>query len=84
MTAYITKYALTQGIIEVEAKVVQTDHGVDNIVSFSLPGFCSQYCSKPDWHTDRIAALTKAELMRLKAISNLNKKLRKLEQLTFS
>jgi len=83
MTVYITKYTLTRGILEVEALPV-IERGQIIGVAFTIPGFCRQRAFRNDWHSTKTDAKAQAETMRLKAISTLNKKLRKLESLTFN
>jgi hypothetical protein len=82
MTVYITKYALTQGILEVESIPVTSNHKTV-LVGFDLPGLCRQYASPAHAHETKDAAIAKAEKMRLKAIDSLTKKLAELGKLTF-
>lgn len=84
MTCFITKYALTQGILEVEGTELPARRRRHPEIEFKLPGFWEQYCKMPDWHRDKPAAIARAEQMRLSAIASLKKKLAKLELLTFT
>lgn len=80
MTAYITKYALTKGIIEVEATPCKSP----TMIKYQLPGYTETYAHTNEWFGTLGAALAHAEVMRLKAITALNKKLRKLEKINFN
>ena len=69
VTAYVTKYALTKGIIKIKGAVSQ--HGV---FYFSRWG----YAGKDDWFADENSARAKAEKMRTAKIASLEKQLNKL------
>lgn len=79
MKVYITKYALTQGIFEVEGEVHPT---IGNGRMFCQANQGGIY-HKPDWHTTREEAVARAEEMRVKKISSLYKSLAKMETLTW-
>lgn len=72
--AYITKYALTDGIIEKEGEIVK-----DTYFNVRKYGFFS----KGDYFFTKEEAIEKAEQMRLKKIESLKKQILKLEKLTF-
>lgn len=72
--AYITKYALTDGIIEKEGRIVK-----DTYFDVEKYGFFS----KGDYFFTKEEAIEKAEKMRLKKIESLKKQILKLEKLTF-
>jgi hypothetical protein len=81
MKAWITKYALTGGIREVEGEV---STGSDSMLVVHTPGtFHSQYFHGADWHTSRDAAVRQAEKMRQRRIKSLKESLAKMEQLSF-
>lgn len=75
---FVTKYALTSGIKEVEAP--DPDPGEDMIVVKA--GF--EHYHGADWHLNREAALIQAERMRKKRITSLQKQIAKLEKMTFA
>lgn len=77
MKVWITKYALTEGILEKEAK---DEH--DGCVSVREGGFTSYFHGK-DWHIDRKMAALRAENMRTKRLIALAKKVDNLTQLKF-
>lgn len=83
MKAYITRYALTQGILEVEADELPPYRRRAAEIMFQLPGYYLQYCRVPDWHRTKEEAVAHAEKMRIKTIASLKTKLAKLEQLSF-
>ena len=75
MTVYITKYALTRGIIKID--------GVLDSASNSIRVDWTRY-HKPDWHMNRSVAVDQAERMRLAKIKSLEKQLAKMKALRFS
>lgn len=83
MTAFITKYALTQGILEVEANPILDKRMVCCGVSFALPGFCTQDVFAKDWHETKPASIARAEEMRVAKIASIKKLLAKLEKMKF-
>lgn len=80
MKAYITKYALTNGIEEVDGNFVggQTFERTDIGRNPFRP-----YERKPDWHETREDAVKRANEMRDKAIKSAEKKLAKLRKMRF-
>ncbi|NVZ11213.1 hypothetical protein HW932_18340 [Allochromatium humboldtianum] len=80
MTAYVTKYALTIGILEVEGVVC---HGTSSTMfEWKTDGHANTAHGK-DWHRTREQALARAEEMRQKKIASLKKKIEQLEKLKF-
>ena len=74
MVVYITKYALTRGIIEKEVTMIRpTMVRADNY----------NYYHKPYWHETKEEAIKHAEEMRVKAIASTKKRLEALEKLSF-
>lgn len=81
MTVYITKYALTQGILWRE---VQQSELAPKMVT-CINGHGQRECfHKPYWHTTRSAARKHAETMRMRKIVSLDFQIKKLESLTFA
>lgn len=76
---WITKYALTAGIKEVQVERSAVDGGM---VVHRSNGWSSYY-HKGQWHTDRKQAVAKAEAMRKRKIASLKKQLERLESLRF-
>lgn len=74
---YITKYALTQGILEKDAKIVEPGMVVVN------DGVASSYYHGDDWHETLDDAKERAEQMRRKKVESLKKQLARVEALTF-
>lgn len=79
MKVYITKYALTTGIIESEADIIERDPKMIYTVINSY----NVYFFKPDWHQNKNEAIYKAEEMRKKKIASLEKQIEKLKKLKF-
>lgn len=77
MKVFITKYALTQGILEEDAKTCS-----ENMVMTSRDGW-TEYFHGKDWHETREEAVERARFMRVKKIASLENQLAKLRSLTF-
>lgn len=75
--AWVTKYALTEGILLVEGEVC---HSISSgMLSYGRHGTAHG----KDWHRTPEAALARAEDMRKKKIASLRKSIEKMERLTF-
>ena len=83
MKAFITKYALTTGIQEVDAKEVG---GPTKMITWKGE---SDWCESTahyegrDWCRTRESAISRADEMRVKKIASLKKSIKKLEVLEF-
>lgn len=77
MKAWITKFALTKGIIEKEV-----ENCGEGMVKESENHFPTYYHGT-DWHTDKQCAIAKAEEMRKEKIASLKKQIEKLEKMKF-
>lgn len=77
MIVFITKYALTQGILEIEPK--QT-HSVNMIGDVNNQ---YTYYHKPDWHLTKEEAIIRAEEMRIKKLQSLDKQIKRISALKF-
>lgn len=80
MKAFITKYALTEGIQEKEGKL---HRGI-----FSIPGSHSglpftSYFHNREFFLEREEAVKRAEVMRTKKLASLKKQIAKLEGMKF-
>jgi len=81
MKAWITRYALTVGIAEVDGETLGTGA---KMLKWSHPGSVgSAYSHGNDWHKTREAAIARAEEMRIAKIDRLKKSIAKLEKLKF-
>jgi len=80
MKIYVTKYALTQGIYEVEAE--DETGGIFVAFSGSNRSYTTYY-HKGEYELTHAAAVTKANEMREKKIASLKKQIKKLEEMTF-
>ena len=78
--AYITKYALTKGIVRREVHDC-FDISLDMVADVGS-GNVSYHGN--DWYRTYDDALRQAESMRLKKISSLKKQIAKLEKMTFA
>lgn len=75
MKAYITKYALTKGIIEIENPEFYENYIViSNIEPLINP---------VDWFRTKQEAINRAEEMRVNKIASLRKQIAKLESMKF-
>ena len=83
MRVWITKYALTSGIQEAEARVSNTSEKM--IVAESGNGRGVGKCyRKPHWHKTFQDANERAGEMRTQKIASLRKQIAKLESLSFA
>lgn len=84
MKVYITKYALTKGIIKknVEQDDKRTVRYDAESHFFWAP--TTQFYKKPDWHIDKDKAVKRAERMRIMKINALKKEIIRLENLNFN
>lgn len=83
MKVWITKYALTEGIME---RDVESDPQFPSMVT--LPGNGGSFRQSfhgegKDWHRSRDAAVIRAENMRHDKIRSIKKQIARLERLTF-
>lgn len=82
MKVWITRYALTEGIIEGEGILCKTSEGMIEIML--RPGdYRTTYIHRPHWHGSREQAVKYAELMRESKIKSLRKSIEKMKKLTF-
>jgi len=83
MKVFVTKYALTQGILEVEVEGEPTQGGM--VISVPQSGEYKDYFhgEGKDWHRTLDAAREQAEKMRIAKIESLKKSLTKFERLKF-
>lgn len=77
---FITKYALTKGILEKEAGIC--DYGNGHIRAYVKGEFSSYSLGKEAFRT-REQAMERAEKMRLKKIASLKKQIEALEKMKF-
>jgi hypothetical protein len=83
MQAFITKYALTEGIMEVQD--AQQYQGSTDMISVPSMGFTAYFHgSLNEWQTTKALAIAQAELMRQRKIVSLKKKIQTLKSLTFT
>ena len=80
MKVYIIKYALTMGILEYEAKVIEN---VPTMIECETKEGWPVYYHKPDWHESKTAAIEIAEQMKVKKIKSLEYQLKKLKDKKF-
>jgi hypothetical protein len=79
MKAWVTKYALTSGIREVEG--IQDEEIL--VVRKTVDSYGDECFHGSEWHTTRETALARAEKMRLKHIESLKDSIAKMEKLSF-
>lgn len=82
MKIYLTKYALTKGIISAKAEAVE---GSPKLIAIpSEDGQHRDYFRGKDWHLTKKAAVARAEEMRLKQIAKLQSQIKVLTELQFT
>lgn len=79
MKIWITKYALTRGIIEAEIYMPSGEY----ITITRINGCLSTTLKPGEWFTSKEDAIKKAEEMRKIEIEKLTKKIKKLEKMRF-
>ena len=77
---FITKYALTKGIKEIEADIIRSRFEDGEYVRDVL---CSYLCIGEKAFTYKSEALKKAEEIKIRKIASLRKQIEKLEKLSF-
>lgn len=82
MKVYITKYALTRGILEIEAE--RCTHIDSNMISEIGAKYPTCYHGEgKEWHLHKNGASEYANVMRQNKIKNLQKQIDKLQKLKF-
>lgn len=79
MKVWITKYALTIGIIEINAEITEDGSAYD--MGSSFPAY--YHGEDKEWHRTKESAIARAEEMRQKKIESLKNQIEKLEVLKF-
>lgn len=87
MSVWITKLALTKGIVEVKEEDVtrfteRDGPGMERGIRLDVGGYVQLY-DKPDWHDTKKEARARAEQMRRQRIVFLAKELDRLKALGF-
>jgi len=84
---WISKYALTKGIYELEVKRCVNsirDKDESDMVEIRKNGFTSYFHGEgKEWHLTKESAIVRAEEMKLRKIESVKKQLNKLEKLKF-
>lgn len=83
MKVYVTKYALTEGIKEMEVEECEASPRMVRSVNPDRIFGIYFHGEGREWHKTVESAVAKAELMRLKKIQVLKKSLLKLEEMKF-
>lgn len=80
MKVWISKYALTTGLYEVEVELSNTFPGMvyekKNMVFYHGEG--------REWHRTKEGAVKRAEEMRIRKINSLKKQIKKIENMKFA
>lgn len=82
MKIYITKHALTQGIVEAEGEQIEDTPKMVKVLPRTNSHY-SYYLFKPHWHENKEEAVAQAEKMRLAKIKSLEKQIKKLQNMKF-
>ena len=78
---YITKYALTQGIIKVNA---EANEQYPEMISIHNSGSLMQHFHGNDWHETYEEALDRAEEMKTQKLLSLTKQIERIKKIKFS
>jgi hypothetical protein len=81
MKVWITKYAMTEGILAVDAEHSQINAGT--VKYRRSPKHLQEYAHSGEWHTSQSDAIDRAEDMREAKIKSLRKQIAKLEAMKF-
>ena len=81
MKVYVTKFALTRGILEKEVSISSTSK---NMVVEIINEVYPSYYHKPYWYENKDEAIKFAEEMRVRKIESLKKSILRLEKLKFN
>lgn len=81
MKAWVSKYALTKGIFEIEAK----EHTpVDKNTIIDINNCSERFCGEGrEWHKTKKEALERAESLKQMKINNLKRQIEKLGKIKF-
>lgn len=79
--AWVTRYALTSGIDEVDGEVCHSTSS--DMLSYTIGTTYTQYAHGKDWHRTPEAAIARAEQMRKAKIASLKKSIAKIEKMEF-
>lgn len=79
MKVYISKYALSVGVFEVDGELTR-----EGGISYALPNRgLRQYHYGSDWHQTKEQAVARAEDMRIRKLKSLDKQIKKLSSIKF-
>lgn len=79
VTAYVTKYALTRGILKISGRIAASGY-----FYWREDGAWSElHVAHSDWTLDRCLAIERAEKMRDKKIASLKRQISRIQALTF-
>lgn len=81
-TYWITKHALTDGVVKIDLPVEPNDDGYVSYIQQSPRRHF--FYGKKDWHRTADAAAKRADQMRSAKIASLRKQIEKLEALRFT
>ena len=82
ITVWVTKYALSDGIVEGQAGIGDIRRGSVRVTCCTAyPAWCQT--EGKDWHRTKESAIAHAEKMRAKKIASLQRQIAKLEALRF-
>lgn len=79
MKVYVTKFTLTQGILEKEAELCSSV----SEKMIKVEGKYTEYFHKPFWYESKEDAINHAEKMKEVQIKSLEKRLEKLKKIKF-
>lgn len=82
MKVFITKYAMTKGIIEMDGERCTSFGSPDMIVVGVKNGF-QQFYHGEDWHRSRESAVKRANEMQSAKLASIDKQRKRIATLTF-
>lgn len=81
MKAYVTKYALTAGIMEVQDAEPTSSEGMISVRSLGIHTYF--HGEGKDWHRTKDSAIKRAEEMRRRKLESMEKQKRRIEEIIF-
>lgn len=82
MKFFITKYAMTKGIIEADGERC-TSSGSPDMIAVGPKNILRQYYHREDWHRTRESAVKRANEMRSAKLKSIDKQRKRIAALTF-
>lgn len=85
MKIFVTKHALTQGILEFDSNEAEIEiYQNESCCRVKLPGRTSNFYHGDNWHYTLEEAIKRAQFMRVRELKNLKEKFETVKAITFT